>query len=86
MTKPVLTPRHLVDQLVAAPQAEVWWEQYFARDFAVMGRVITRTHEGFGAQDLLIATVNPNMPEGADVAASIAEALNEKFTTEKPNV
>ena len=80
MSAPVFTPKHVIDAVLDGVSPQVWHEQYFARDYAVMGRVITRTPEGFGARDLLVATVNPNMPEGADVAVSIAEALNEKFT------
>lgn len=86
MSGPVFTPKPAIDAMVPASPPEVWSEQYFARDYAVMGRIIDRSDAGFGARDLLIATVNPNMPEGADVAASIAEALNKHFTQETANV
>lgn len=71
MSAPVFTPKRVIDAALGGVSPQVWHEQYFARDYAVMGRVITRTHEGFGAQDILIATVNPNLPQGADVAADI---------------
>lgn len=86
MSGPVFTPAHVIDAVIAETGTQVWWEHYFPRDYAVMGRIISRNSDGFRGQDVLIATVNPNMPDGADVAASIAEALNDKFTTEKPNV
>ena len=86
MSGPVFTPKEVIETVVANTPGEVWHEQYFARDYAVMGRVIIRTHEAFAAQDMLIATVNPNIKDGAAVASDIAEALNEKFNRETENV
>lgn len=70
----------------APSQDQDWCEQYFARDFAVMGRLVVRNDEGFMPRDLLIATVNPYLKDGAAVATDIASALNEKFTQETSNV
>lgn len=68
-------------------EAIIWRETFYARDFAIIGRLTSKApHGDIVEQELLIATVNPNMPEGAYVAASIAEVLNTQFATEKPNV
>jgi len=57
-------------------------EVYFARDSAVMGC----RRKGEQHTFVLIATVNPNIKSGNDVASDIADALNLKFKTEKWNV
>ncbi|UOA25926.1 hypothetical protein [Pseudosulfitobacter sp. DSM 107133] len=61
-------------------QPQVWSEMYFGRDREVVGRIIRKGAAGFTHQDLVIAEVNPKLPDGDQIAADIATALNSKFT------
>lgn len=46
----------------------------------MIGRVIRKGVTGFTHQDLVIAEVNPDLPDADQIAADIATALNSKFT------
>ena len=39
MSAPVFTPKHVIDAVLDGVSPQVWHEQYFARDYAVMGRM-----------------------------------------------
>jgi len=53
---------------------------YYGRRRDIVGRVIHRTDEGFKETDCVIASVNPELPDGDQIANDIAAALNLKFT------
>lgn len=59
---------------------------YFARGFAVMGRSVIVKDGEAKPFEMLLATVNINLPDGESVASDIAEVLNEKFQEEIENV
>ncbi|MBM1833732.1 hypothetical protein [Pseudosulfitobacter pseudonitzschiae] len=66
--------------MMEACQTQAWSELYFGRDGEVIGRVIRKGVTGFTHQDLVIAEVNPDLPDADQIAADIATALNSKFT------
>ncbi len=69
--------------MAEVPAKQHWCDLYFGRGLDVIGRLITRETAGFRETDVIIAHVNPDLPDGPQIAKDIAAAINLKFTNQE---